>query len=260
MSVGAISAGIAAAIVQLFSAAPSLAEGNAGCPHGFNPNPNWFAVACKFTYLQAMQKVSTSFQNVPMYKPVGAGGHMLEDLWAYGDGCGTGANGWGAWLEIGLVDGFINDGSLGNDFYGVFRQSWWSNGNWFGYYVTAASSDYSNHSYEIDSSTNLWSIYFDGNVVGYETAAHEGQFICKAQSGQETTENLFLENGIAPDIASTGSFYSTPLKYTDANGTLHNGWDVNEWWIDWPCWTYQPGCYNGGFVNGANNNWSSGKV
>lgn len=215
-----------------------LWAGNLTCPHG----GNYGAIACFYDATQYNDYTEFHSNTMTMNSTYEAQGyHINQSIWAYsGSPCNY-------WVETGVTQGYHTQ----------IVYTWYhARSSSFGYadYKSATTSpNGSNHSYELNYIGNAsYNILRDGQILNGVSGLGYGT--CMAAAGLEESKNVTPNSGYRADTTDP-----TPLRWTDTVGGIHYGWNVNEWYIDYPCGQGQnpPNCFNGVYVN--SNHWSDNK-
>lgn len=148
-----------------------------------------------------------------------------------------------AWVEQGLTEGFH-----GQIFYGWYW-AWDTDGTIYSYrdfQSAGAINDGSNHTYDlkylgpgVGGGRYQW--LRDGGQVDVQDGFGFGT--CTSSVGLEVSRTSTPPNG---DYRAD-TFDIQPLTWTDMSGIPHTGWNMNEWYIDYPCdgTNVPPNCLNG---------------
>ncbi len=229
----------AVALPSAARTATAVWAGNLTCPHG----ANYGSIACFYDAVQYGDYTEFHNNTMTMNSTYEAAGyHINQSLWAFsGGGCTT------YWVEAGITQGY----------HGQIVYTWYharnSSAGYADYKSATTSPDGSNHSYELDYIGNAsYNVYRDGQVLNGVSGLGFGT--CIAAAGLEESKNVTPNGGYRADTTDP-----TPLRWTDTSGFIHYGWNINEWYIDYPCGQGQnpPNCFNGLYY--GSNHWSDNK-
>lgn len=147
-----------------------------------------------------------------------------------------------AWVEQGLTQGFHSQ---------IFYGWYWAydlDGGPYSYrdfQSAGAINDGSNHTYDLKylgafGNGGRYQWLRDGGQVDVQDGFGFGT--CTSSVGLE-----FSNTGTPNGDYRADTFDIQPLTWTDVSGVPHTGWNMNEWYIDYPCdgTNVPPGCLNG---------------